>query len=719
MGTALWGAWWPPAPAGASGRAPASPPSAASPSPSTQRGGGTPNPQPPRPDVLAGPDSLELLSQTAWVGPAQSTFDMELQVTASDASTESLAVVLYGALSARSEFQAALAGQVSNYLYSPPTGPVPLSDLARGPDGGAEVEIPLGALSLGTGVYPVQVFLEKLPEGVRVGQPLTTFLVYAGKDASSLQPLRASFVIPVAASVPVNPQTGAPGLLPGPAEAELASDTAQLAAHHVPMTVAADVATVEAMARAGPEGKAAVAALRSAIGSGDELLPSTALPVDMPSLVSSGLSADLATELAEGSSALGDLLGSSPGTRVWAFPDGTDPTTLAALVSSGARQVTVPEADLSPLPATQLGLTFAEPASMREGGTSLEVIGADTELSSRVAGASAPGQAVLVANQVLAELAMIDLEAPGDRRGVVLLPAAGTVVSPVFLTVVLSGLQGDPLVQATTLAEEFSQVPATSMQRSLEGPTEGAQLEGAGGLQQAADEVSADGDVYGGASPAVSALDQQLLVSLSSVFNGKQRAAIITAADNAARLQLARIRLPAPASITLTSHDSRLPLAILYTSSAPATVRLLLSSDELSFVPEKFREGACSPIGAGSESCALTITKTTTLQIPVAVRTSGVFQLSLALGTPNGDFEIAESTDTVRSTATSGVALAVMAGAAFFLAVWWARNARHGRRARKLVPRASDGEASQPTPAVPIPAGTPARASRPGRMAPG
>jgi len=172
--------------------------------------------------------------------------------------------------------------------------------------------------------------------------------------------------------------------------------------------------------------------------------------------------------------------------------------------------------------------------------------------------------------------------------------------------------------------------------------------------------------------------------------------------------------LPPSISITLTSHQGRLPLTILSASGTSVHVRLLLSSQELSFVAQKFSDGSCLPVDSSSESCELTLTKTTTLQVPVAVRTSGVFQLSLTLQTPSGDLQMAVSTDTVRSTATNDVALGLMVGAALFLAAWWVRNARHGRRANKLVPRPSDeaaaatgawAEASARTTVTPIASG--------------
>jgi hypothetical protein len=134
---------------------------------------------------------------------------------------------------------------------------------------------------------------------------------------------------------------------------------------------------------------------------------------------------------------------------------------------------------------------------------------------------------------------------------------------------------------------------------------------------------------------------------------------------------------------------------VLSSAGTPVRVLLTLTSEQLSFVDAKFGGvGSCRPVGPGSENCELILSPLhpTTLQVPVVVRTSGAFPLALQLATPSGSEEIASSTDTVRSTAISDVGLVLMVSAALFLAVWWARNARHGRRARRLVPRPADDE---------------------------
>ena len=149
---------------------------------------------------------------------------------------------------------------------------------------------------------------------------------------------------------------------------------------------------------------------------------------------------------------------------------------------------------------------------------------------------------------------------------------------------------------------------------------------------------------------------------------------------------------PPPVSITLTSGQGRLPVTLVSTADLPVHIVLVLTSEQLRFLTARFNGGGCSAVNAGSEDCQLTLSRPTTpLQIPVVVRTPGAFPLLLQVETPSGEV-LATSTDTVRSTAIGDVAVVLMVGAALFLAVWWLRNARHGRRARRLVPKPPDDE---------------------------
>ena len=122
-------------------------------------------------------------------------------------------------------------------------------------------------------------------------------------------------------------------------------------------------------------------------------------------------------------------------------------------------------------------------------------------------------------------------------------------------------------------------------------------------------------------------------------------------------------------------------------------VRLILTSEQLSFLATTFAEGSCVPVNdeRSAEDCQLTLSRpTTVVRVPVVVRAPGAFPLSLQVETPSGAKVLRTSTDSVTSTAISDVGWFLMVGAALFLAVWWVRNARHGRRAHRLVPRPDD-----------------------------
>ena len=655
---------------------------------------------PPRPNISRGPDALQLLNETSWLGPGPRQFQMDLKVTTKYPAGEGLEVVVYARLTARSQFDAALGGDVSGQFWDET---VPLSKLANDPRGGLDVNVPVnqptgayGALPIPTtGVYPVQAYLEV--GNVRKGQPLTSFIVYAGNDASNLLHLDVALVAPFGASVPISP-AGSIGPMAASTAGQFEADAAVLAGSPVPVAIRAEVPAMEALAGGTARERAAIAHLREAVASGDELLPGTELPLDVGELVGSGLTVDLSSELAAGDATLGGLLGVAPPTSTWAFSGDVGPASVGALAGLGAQDVAVPESDLSALPATDQELTFAQPTKLSLQGTDIRVVGADSELSGRIGLAAAPGQAVLVADQVLAELAMIDLETPSVARAVVLMPLPHTSLDPVFLSVLLAGLQGNPLLRAVPLHEIFQGVPLAvsgtsgALVRELEGADEAAFLGGVGQLQQALGIVAALGEVYGGGTPLVRGLGEDLVVSLSSVFSGSRRASLIAGALEIAKGDLHKVHFPPSISITLTSGQGRLPVTLVSTADLPVHVVLVLTSEQLRFVTAHVNGGRCSSVNAGSEECELTLSRSTTsLQIPVVVRTPGAFPLLLEVETPSGEV-LARSTDTVRSTAIGDVAVVLMVGAVLFLAVWWVRNARHGRRARRLVPKPPDDD---------------------------
>src|SRR5262249_44431152 len=150
-----------------------------------------------------------------------------------------------------------------------------------------------------------------------------------------------------------------------------------------------------------------------------------------------------------------------------------DADVLADLVGRGATQVIVPDSDLSPFPPAAQLYTFAYPTRLVGPGVpanaKVNAFAADAGL---MADFNNPGGPVLAANQLLAEMAMIQVETPSYTRGVAVVPPAGWAENPTFISTLLAGLQGHPLLQAVTTSGLFSRVSAPStgpVERSLVG----------------------------------------------------------------------------------------------------------------------------------------------------------------------------------------------------------------------------------------------------------
>jgi hypothetical protein len=202
-----------------------------------------------------------------------------------------------------------------------------------------------------------------------------------------------------------------------------------------------------------------------------------------------------------------------------------------------------------------------------------------------------------------------------------------------------------------------------------------------GGLAALAPEIAAArrrvdslAGVLGPDNPVVDQLQRGVLLSESAdVRNARERSSRTSAILAAVDRTVAQIRVPQVQSITLTARRGTIPVTFLNESGYPARLRVNLTSQKLDF--------------PGGRSLVLDLSLlNTTKQFPVVARTSGTFPMNVELTSPDGALVVGRTQLTVRSTAAPGLGLAVSAGAALFLAVWWGRHAHRGRRARRLVP---------------------------------
>jgi hypothetical protein len=171
-------------------------------------------------------------------------------------------------------------------------------------------------------------------------------------------------------------------------------------------------------------------------------------------------------------------------------------------------------------------------------------------------------------------------------------------------------------------------------------------------------------------NPVVDTLDRTLLSSQAAGLTSAQRRDLVNSVTRIMRAQFARISLPGNSNITLTARTGEIPVTIQSELPYPVRARLRVESDKLVF-PE-----------GNARDLELTNTNTTE-RFAIQARASGAFPLRVVLESPEGDLVLGRSLFTVRSTAASGVGIALSGGAGGFLALWWARHLITARREKR------------------------------------
>lgn len=178
----------------------------------------------------------------------------------------------------------------------------------------------------------------------------------------------------------------------------------------------------------------------------------------------------------------------------------------------------------------------------------------------------------------------------------------------------------------------------------------------------------------------ISSLDDMILLAETAALDAGARRAYLSAPLAMMGKLGSDLSLPAGRTVTVTSSSARVPIAITSTSRTPIHVILLVSGPNLTTstdVPVLLKHG------------------TTSFIVRVGTRTSGDSTLQLRLVSPAGLIELANAEFTIRSTAISGVAIALTVAAAAFLLFWWVRSA--SCRRRRHTARRSRNKPQEPT----------------------
>lgn len=160
---------------------------------------------------------------------------------------------------------------------------------------------------------------------------------------------------------------------------------------------------------------------------------------------------------------------------------------------------------------------------------------------------------------------------------------------------------------------------------------------------------------------AASGLRHQIFAAVGARPDPALRIAHLDAVDAATATAFGNVHLAGRVDINLTSRRGTIPLAIENENAFPIRVTLAARSDRLAF-PDG--DEIVLDIAPGENRIDLAVEALASGSVPVFVE----------LRSPDGGRLLDEQQLNVRSTAISGVGLALSVGALVVLAVWWLRN---------------------------------------------
>ena len=669
--------------------------------------------------------TLTMVSQTDWVGP-EAVFQVVLRPQGLPAGA-TVTAVLHQKAASRATLDAAARGESPGDRIFTVADEVPVGELT-GPDGNLTISMPVTTGSPGSpdvarlatpGVYPFAVRVLDA-QGAVVAELVTTVLRLGAPDeVAASNTLAVGVVVPMQAD-PVPGLDGAPTL--DDEGAERLTTTIDLTAQRtsVPLTLSPSPESLQLLQSRDAAGEATVAEVRS--GPTRTVLASPYAPVDSGAWIDSGLLGELGDQYTAGTTSLLGLLRARPDERLAVLDRTVSPAALDDLRARGVEAVAVPSGQLAPLSSATATATFASQFEIAtDGGPAVRAVVADDVTAARLTQGSDP---VLDGHRALAELAYLHLANDTPSRGVAVVVPAQTPAAA--LATFLDGLSdttgtngadgvapGEPMLSPVTLGDLF-QVTATAtatgsrttpLTRTYQADppadlgTYPADLRGA--------RVALDGlrSLVPGAREVTDPIARTVWSSGARTLDADGRDAMLGSAERSITAVSDEIVVAPEQVVTLTSSSGEVPLNLENRLPYDATVRIVLTSAKLDF-----------PEGSVIER-TIPAAQTTTIKLPVEIRASGAFPLTVEITSADGQLPVATTTYTVRSTAISGIGLILSVGAGLFLLVWWARHFRTSRRARKLVasnhPALSGGEPDGYAPPDTDPRPAPANPSPP------
>jgi len=661
---------------------------------------------------------IAMTSQDPWVTSSSVPVQLGLSVHSPIAAKDLLVhVALYtepdqSSLASRDEFDATLKGQLAGLNELTPIT-LSLDSIRNGHGlvdlfvGGSELsgripaktptdrvfQLPCPARYGGCGgVYPMQVSLQDISTGLSLDS-FTTYLIVVPSKVPPQRRLRFSFVVPVGASIALNP-AGAPAVPPKTTAQidDLAREEAL--SPGVPLTVDLYGQTLLALARSQQHLKLVSTV---AYGGLDNLVAGPFSNIDPTRLVRAGLQNDLTGQFLRDGAVFTRVLHLSGTSHVYVATVPVGPRGLATLASEGITEIVLPQDNLESLPGNQPSTVewpYTLSAPFQIAGSTVEGLQGDPDLAAHLDGTSNP---VLRAQQLLADLAEIYFDSPGYplARGVALVAPESWVPQVKFLGAVMRGLGSSPVAKTVPITQLFAtvkpgicQVPpvvvsgCSAAVRALSSPPTDSGSVTLHQVQSARTALAELTSVIPNDSATLHALADAVLLAETDGLSSAVRQSYLAAPLDTMRTLGSRLGLPAGRTVTVTSSSARFPIAITSSSKSPVHAVLVISGPDLTasrILDVVLRHG------------------TTSFIVRVRTRTSGDSSLQLQLLSPDGRVELARVELTIRSTAISSVAIALSLGAVAFLLFWWLRSA--SRRRRRKAKHLSDQQ-RKPSPEV-------------------
>jgi len=419
------------------------------------------------------------------------------------------------------------------------------------------------------------------------------------------------------------------------------------------------------------------------------VLRSSWAPLDLESWATSGAVADLQASLFAGQSVISGQTGAATENRVWP----PDPT-----IGPGATrqlgEVGVQHLILSPSQLETTKDLGSDPGTTRrveiESADGLDALVDDPTMTAQLANTKVtPGMS---AHLLATELESIWFSTPTGVTPAVTLDLSSA--APGTAADVLDDLAvtPNPTLTVTSVQDAFNSASAyqvtsrrksTPMVRKLVAPAGTRNIAPLsvylGRLRQrAAAYHSTMADPTG-----VAPLDDLLLVSQHRSLSSAGDRRYLDAAARRIDGDLSKIQPPPGRSLTLTARTTLLPVHIVNGVDRPVAVLLRFRGTRLGLAGGATRAVRLQP---GQNS----------LTVPVVVRTSGEFTMTVEIRTADNSLLLSESTVRIRSTVVSGVGVLLGGGALLFLVIWWGATIRRDRRARAAAVATVTSPADEP-----------------------